>query len=202
MEESKCCSCQLKNQEQLTYFHHPWNIQTNWGWLRSMGCAFWYIKSVWQSLAPRSSLQRQISISGKLLNTLKNFLDNTIQKVILNDRYSSLSKVKTGVSQGSVLEPLLFLIYINNLSENLVPNSKLFADDTSLFSVDKDFDSSNTDLKNDSKRTGEQVFQWKMNFHPDPSKQTQELIFSGKVQMINHPSLFFNENAVPQDCLL
>ena len=81
-------------------------------------------------------------------------------------------------------------------------NSELFADDTSLFSVDKDFDSSNIDLKNDSKRTGEQVFQWKMNFHPDPSKQTQELIFSGKVQMINHPSLFFNENAVPQDCLL
>ena len=80
-------------------------------------------------------------------------------------------------------------------------NSKLFADDTSLFSVDKDFDSSNIDLKNDSKRIGEQVFQWKMNFHHDPSKQTQELIFSGKVQMINHPSLFFNENTFPQDCL-
>ena len=81
-------------------------------------------------------------------------------------------------------------------------NSELFADDTSLFSVDKDFDSSNIDLKNDSKRTGEQVFQWKMNFHPDPSKQTQELIFSGKVQMINDTSLFFNENAGPQGCLL
>ena len=91
-------------------------------------------------------------ISGKLWNTLKTFLDNTTQKVILNDRYSSWFKVKTGVSQGLFLEPLLFLIYINNLSKNLVLNSELFADDTSLFSADKDFDSSNINLENDSKK--------------------------------------------------
>ena len=37
-----------------------------------------------------------------------------------------------------------------------------------------------------------------MNFNPDSTKQAQELIFSRKVQMINHPPLFFNQNVVPQ----
>ena len=45
------------------------------------------------------------------------------------------TNVEAGVPQGSILEPLLFLICINDLPENLVSNPKLFADDTSLFSA-------------------------------------------------------------------
>ena len=77
---------------------------------------------------------RQNGISGELLNTLADFLNNRTQRVILNGQYSSWAKVEAGVPQGSVLGPLLFLIDINNLSENLTPNTKLFADHTSLFS--------------------------------------------------------------------
>ena len=43
--------------------------------------------------------------------------------------------VKSGVPQGSIVGPLLFLIYIGNLADGLSSNAKLFADDTSLFSV-------------------------------------------------------------------
>ena len=92
----------------------------------------------------------------------------------------------------------MFLIYINDLSENLAPKPKLFADDTSLFSVVKNVDASNIDLNNDLKKISKWAFQWKMNFNPDPTKQAQELIFSRKVQTTNHPPLFFNENVVPQ----
>ena len=77
---------------------------------------------------------RQNGISGELLNILTDFLDNRTQRVILNGQYSSWAKVEAGVPQGSVLGPLLFLIYINSLSEKLTPNTKLFAEDTSLFS--------------------------------------------------------------------
>ena len=77
-------------------------------------------------------------------------------------------------------------------------NPKLFADDTSLFAAVKNVDASNFDLNNDVKKIDEWAFQWKMNFNPDPIKQAQELTFSGIVQMINHPPLFFSQNAVPQ----
>ena len=91
---------------------------------------------------------------------------------------------------------LLFLIYINDLSDNLASNSKLFADDTSLFSVVKNVDGSNIYLNDDLKKIGEWAFQSKMSFNPDPTKQAQELVFSRKVQTTNPPPLFFNENIV------
>ena len=101
---------------------------------------------------------------------MTDFLDNRIQRVILNAQYSSWAKVEAGFTQGSVLGPLLFLIYINDLSDNLVSNPKLFADNTSLFCVVKNVDASNIDLNNDLKKIGEWVFQWKMSFNLDPSK--------------------------------
>ena len=83
---------------------------------------------------------RQNGISGELLNILTDFIDNRTGRVILNDQYSLRAKVEARVSQGSILCPLLFLIYINDLSDNLASNPKLFADDTSLFSVIKNVD--------------------------------------------------------------
>ena len=70
---------------------------------------------------------------GNLLNTLTNFLKERKQWVVLNGQNSTWDIVEVGVPEGSTLEPLLFLIYINDLYESLVLNPKLFVDDTSLF---------------------------------------------------------------------
>ena len=79
---------------------------------------------------------------------MTDFLDNKTERVILNGQYTSWANVEAVVPQGSILGPLLLLIYINDLSDNLASNPKLFADDTSLFSVIKNVDASNIDLNN------------------------------------------------------
>ena len=67
------------------------------------------------------------------MKTLTDLLKSRKQRVVLNGQYSSESDVRAGVPQGSILGPLLFLIYINDLPDGVQCNPKLFADDTSLF---------------------------------------------------------------------
>ena len=93
---------------------------------------------------------------------------------------------------------LLFLIYINDLSDNLIANPKFFADDTSLFSIVHDPNATANDLNNDLAKTNNWAYQWKMNFNPDPFKQAQEVLFSRKIKSQNHPCLHFNNNPVNQ----
>ena len=95
---------------------------------------------------------KQNGISGNLLNTFEDFLRNRKEIVVLNGQTSNWKNMHAGVPQGSILGPLLFLIYINHLAENLSSNPKLFADNTSLFSIVRDLNTSanenNYDLKN------------------------------------------------------
>ena len=93
---------------------------------------------------------------------------------------------------------LFFLIYINDLSDNLITNPKLFADDTSLFSIVHDPNATANDLNNDLAKTNDWAQQWKMNFNPDPFKQAQDVLFSRKIKSKNHLCLYFSNNPVNQ----
>ena len=139
----------------------------------------------------------QNGISGNLLDILSDFLSDRKQRVVLNGQKSTWENVNAGVPQGSILGPLLFLIYINDLSGDLSSKTKLFADDTSLFNEAHDINISANELNNDLKKVSNWAFQWKMSFNPDPSKQAQEVIFSRKLKRVTHPPLVFN-NAVSQ----
>ena len=68
---------------------------------------------------------------------MQDYLRSRQQRVVLNGQTSSWEKVLAGVPQGSVLGPLLFLIYINDIPEGIKSICKIFADDTSLFSIVK-----------------------------------------------------------------
>ena len=114
----------------------------------------------------------QNGISGRLLRLIKDFLSNRKQCVVLNGQCSSWIDVQAGVPQGSILGPLLFLIYINDLPDNLVSNPKLLADETSLFSTVTDPNVMPNQINNDLHNISTWVYQCKMNFNPDTSKQT------------------------------
>ena len=75
--------------------------------------------------------------------------------MILKGQASAWADVKAGVPQGSILGPLFFLIYINDLSENLKSTVKRFADDTSRILVVKDLNTSAEILNHDLTRSSE-----------------------------------------------
>ena len=63
---------------------------------------------------------RRHGICGNLLQLLISFLDSTKKRILLNGQCSSQGFINAGVPQGLILGPLLFLIYINDLTENLI----------------------------------------------------------------------------------
>ena len=92
---------------------------------------------------------KQNGVKGNLLDTLTNFLNDRKPRVVLNRQHSKWANIEAGVPHGSILGPLLFFIYITYLPDNLILNPKLFADDTSLFSVINDKHSSANKLNQD-----------------------------------------------------
>ena len=98
-------------------------------------------------------------VEGKLLSLLKNYLENREQRVVLNGQTSEWRKIMSGIPQGSVLGPLLFLIYINDLLDGISSLCKIFADDTSLFSKVYDIHKSASNLNDDLEKISYWAYQ-------------------------------------------
>ena len=113
---------------------------------------------------------KQNGISGNLLNVITDFLYQRKQRVVLNGQDTSWTNVQAGVHQGSILGPLFFLIYINDLSDGLTSNPKLFADGTSLLSAVQNIKSTANDLNSDLMKLSDWAFQWRIRFNFDPKK--------------------------------
>ena len=103
-----------------------------------------------------------------------------MQRTILNGQCSSWGSISAGVPQGFILGPLLFLVYIIDLTLDLKCNIKLFTDDTSLFTVVEDPIIAARNMNHDLALIGKWVQIWRMPFNPDPQKQAVELTFSRK----------------------
>jgi hypothetical protein len=104
-------------------------------------------------------------IQGKTNEWIKNFLSNRRQAVVVEGVTSSYVDVKSGVPQGSVLGPALFLLYINDLPDGLVKLARLFADDTAVYSkVTSALDQEQ--LQADLNYLAHWEEKWDMQFHP------------------------------------
>ena len=111
--------------------------------------------------------------------------------MVLNGAYSDYSGIESGVPQGCVLGPLLFLIYTNDLERNIYSNIKFFADDTMLFSLVKDPATSAHGMT-----IRLMADQWKLELNPNPMQQADEILFSCKKSTPYHPQLLFNGTVV------
>ena len=89
-------------------------------------------------------------------------------------------------------------MYINDLTRGLKCNVKLFADDTSFFTVVEDPNTSADDMNHDLELISQWARDWKMSFNPDPQKQAVELTFSRKKIEIDHPNILFNNIPVKE----
>ena len=123
-------------------------------------------------------------INGPLLNLLKSFLTNRFQRVVHNGQTSNWKEILADVPQGSILGPLFFLIFINDIADGIHSNIKIFADDTSIFSVMKNSISASVTLTEDLNL----ISNWAYT-----SKQAKEITFSTKRISTQLPVLIFNK---------
>ena len=120
---------------------------------------------------------------------VENYLNDRQQRVIINGEFSSWSSILAGVPQGSVLGPLLFLIYINDICDGIDSEIRLFADDTTVY---VNVDNPNTaaeQLNHDLDHMTKWAKQWLVNFS---SKKTKSMVLSLKQKTVEHPPLFLD----------
>ena len=133
---------------------------------------------------PHRRLCKKLSayaIDGSILAWITSFLNGRTQSVKVNQSFSTTDAVVSGIPQSSVLGPLLFILYINDLPENVISLVLLFADDTKIFkeintiedsiSIQKDIDSMVKWSKG-----------WLLRFHPDKC----HVLTIGKFSDIKH----------------
>ena len=89
-------------------------------------------------------------------------------------------------------------MYINDLTTDLKCNVKLFADDTSLFTVVQEPNAAAEDMNHDLELISRWAHDWRMSFNPDPQKQAIELLLSKKRHEIGHPVILFNNTPVKE----
>ena len=110
----------------------------------------------------------QYGIGGALLEWLRNFLTNRRQRVAVRGIiYSEWTNVKSGVPQGTILGPILFLIYINDLPDGVSSSVKLFADDTKVYRELSDAEGVASLLQSHLDLMSNRAKTWQMTFNPD-----------------------------------
>ena len=110
-----------------------------------------------------------MGVKESALLWLSSFLSGRKQRVRINGSYSSWGDVSSGVPQGSVLGPLLFIAFINDMPAAMVTNCKLFADDTKIYGIVSDL-ADIEKLQADLQRCHDWSVEWNMEFHPKNAK--------------------------------
>ena len=173
---------------QLLYIVH--NIRKNWGQNKVTQGLFLDVSAAFDKVWHNGLLAKlsQIGVEGSFLDTLSSYLTDRRQVVVVNGEKSDVLDVKAGVPQGSRLGPLLFIIYMNDIIDDIESDILIFADDTSLFATGTDPAETAAQLNRDLVKISDWAHKWKVQFN---AKKSKDIIFSKKC-LNNSPPLEFN----------
>ena len=135
---------------------------------------------------------KQNGINGTLLKWLSNYLTNRHQRVVIQSAVSNSKTIAAGVPQGSVLGPLLFLIYVNDITDSLLSLTRLFADDSSLYYSASNITDVEGIINHDLRLLSIWATQWLVKFNPN---KTEAILFSLK-QIDRIPNLVFEDTNI------
>ena len=134
----------------------------------------------------------QVGVDDKFYNILSSYLSDRKQIVVVDGHKSDILDVKAGVPQGSRLGPLLFIIYMNDITDEIESDILIFAYDTSLFATGSDPAETAEILNRDLQKISIWAQKWKVSFNSSKSK---DIIFSNKT-LNNSPPLLFNSSYI------
>ena len=134
-----------------------------------------------------------LGVQSPLLQWFESYLRNRQQRVVIEGQCSDWRTITSGVPQGSVLGPLLFLIYINDITDDLASLPLIYADDTTLFEIVDDPAVSADRLNSDLNKISVWADKWLVTMNPVKSRN---VVFSLKRNKQVHPPLFLNSNIV------
>jgi hypothetical protein len=125
---------------------------------------------------------------------IESYLKGRKQRVIIEGQSSDWAAIESGVPQGSVLGPLLFLIYINDITDDLDSNLFIYADDTFLFEIVDDVDVSTENINDDLKRISIWSKKWLVSMNPLNPPLFLDNVCIEEVEKYTHLGLVFQNN--------
>ena len=137
---------------------------------------------------------RAAGVSGEVLAWFQSYLSNRKQRVVLPDGTSDWVFIRVGVPQGSILGPLLFLLYIfNDIVLDIGSYIRLFADDTSFYIIVEDPVVAANCLNSDLNKITQWAATWLVSFNPT---KTEYIIISQKSNRNRHSSIYMQNHQI------
>ena len=177
---------------QLIYLVHL--IRTSWSAGHHTQGVFLDVEAAFDKVWHSGLLAKldQNGITGPCLALFRSYLSNRKQVVVVDGVKSEVQPVQAGVPQGSRLGPLLFIIFMNDIKNNLESEVLIFADDTTLLASGLNTEQTSSQLNRDLTKIQLWSSTWKVKFNAEKSKN---MVFSNK-QLLNIPTILFNNTNI------
>ena len=138
---------------------------------------------------------QEFGIRGELLEWFRSYLNGREQRVVVGGEYSHWKQIEAGVPQGSVLGPLLFLIFINDITQNIESDMSLFADDSTLVQIGNDRVSMAETINRDLNTLAEWGKRWFVSFN---ALKTKFMLITNRRIVTVFPPLIMNVTQLKQ----